>query len=115
MANTNKTKGSNYARQIRLEYRAMGWINCETSRYKSKYLDDNKIDLTDTNPFSIQTKCTLKSPSYPKIFKEILDIKGNYKLIYHKKPRDNEYVIIQKSDFHELLDMLIKNHIIDPK
>ena len=114
MANTNRRKGHDYERQRRLEYRDMGWNNCETSRYKSKYLDDHKIDLTDTYPFSIQAKCTKNNPSYHKIFKEMLEIKGHYKLIYHKKPRDKEYVVIQKEDFHELLDMLIKNSIINP-
>jgi len=36
----------------------------------------------------------------------------DYKLIYHKKKNKGEYVIIEKNDFHELLEMLIHHNII---
>ena len=38
--------------------------------------------------------------------------KDDYKLIYHKKKNKGEYVIIEKNDFHELLEMLIHHNII---
>ena len=111
---TSRRKGHEFERKIRLNFKDLGWSNCETSRYASKQMDDRKIDLINTSPFAVQCKASINNPSYHKIFKEMLEIKGHYKLIYHKKPRDKEYVVIQKEDFHELLDMLIKNSIINP-
>ena len=37
-----------------------------------------------------------------------------YKLIYHKKPNDSEYVIMEKNDWLEILEMLLENKIISP-
>ena len=117
MSNRNRNKGNNYERKIRLEFKDLGWINCETSRYKSKYLDDNKIDLTDTTPFSVQAKCTQNNPSYHKIFQDMLEQNGNYKIIYHKKSneRNKEYIILEKESWVEILQMLLKEKIINPK
>ena len=39
----------------------------------------------------------------------------DYKVIYHKRMNDNEYVIMQKKDFHELIEMLVANKIIKAK
>jgi hypothetical protein len=41
--------------------------------------------------------------------------KPQYKLIFHKKPNNDEYVIMKKNDFYELMEMLIDNQIINPK
>ena len=44
----SRRKGHDYERQIRREYRELGWSNCETSRFASKMMDDRKIDLVNT-------------------------------------------------------------------
>ena len=114
MSNTNRRKGHDYERNLRKDYRSLGWHHCETSRYASKMMDDRKIDLVNTKPFAIQAKYTQNSPTYHKLFKEMQPEEGDYKVIYHKRKNDGEYVIMQKNDFHELLEMLIANKIIKP-
>ena len=111
---TSRRKGHNYERKVRLEFRQMGWIYCETSRYASKAIDDAKIDLVNTDPFVIQCKATANNPSYHKILKQMKPNMPKYKLIYHKKPNDSEYVIMEKNDWLEILEMLIENKIITP-
>ena len=66
----SKTKGSNYERKIAKELQELGFTGVVTSRSESKKMDDQKVDLIDTDgrlPISIQLKCTQVTPSYFKI------------------------------------------------
>ncbi len=112
---TSRRKGHDYERKVRLEFRQYGWKYCQTSRYASKMIDDAKIDLVNTSPFAIQCKATANNPSYHKILKQMKPNMPLYKLIYHKKPNDSEYVIMEKNDWLEILEMLIENGVISPK
>ena len=109
----SRRKGHDYERQIRREYRELGWSNCETSRFASKMMDDRKIDLVNTKPFAVQCKSLINNPSYHKIFKEMEADRDDYKIIYHKRKNDGEYVIMEKDDFHELVEMLIYHKILN--
>jgi hypothetical protein len=111
----SRRKGHDYERKIRLEFRQYGWKYCQTSRYASKMIDDAKIDLVSTDPFAVQCKATQNNPSYHKIIDEMRPNKPQYKLIFHKRATNDEYVIMKKNDFYELLEMLIDNNIINPK
>ena len=111
----SRRKGHDYERQIRREYRELGRANCETSRFASKMMDDRKIDLVNTKPFAVQCKSLINNPSYHKIIDEMRPNKPQYKLIFHKRATNDEYVIMKKNDFYELLEMLIDNNIINPK
>ena len=55
MSNTNRTKGHNAEREYRNKFRALGYQNCETSRYASRKHDDCKVDLVYL-PFNVQIK-----------------------------------------------------------
>ena len=110
----SRRKGHDYERAIRLEFRKLGWKFCQTSRYASKAIDDAKIDLVGTDPFAIQCKATASNPSYHKILDQMKPNKPLYKLIYHKR-EGREYVIMEKNDWLEILEMLIDNGIIDAK
>ena len=115
MSNRNRRKGHDFERKIRQDFKSLGWSDCETSRYASKMMDDRKIDLVNTKPFAVQCKASINNPSYHKIFKDMQSDAEDYKVIYHKRMNDNEYVIMQKKDFHELLEMLVANKIIKAK
>ena len=75
-------------------------------------MDDRKIDLVYTKTFAVQCTSLTNNPSYHKIFKEMQSDIDDYKIIYHKRKNDGEYVILQKDDFHELVEMLIHHKII---
>ena len=114
MSNTNRRKGHDYERQIRREYKELGWSNCETSRYASKMMDDMKVDLVNTEPFYIQCKCTKRAPNIRQILND-MPYTSNYNVITWKVPRDNDqYVMMNLDDFFELLTMLTKENIIKP-
>ena len=108
----SRRKGHDYERAIRKEFRNLGWKYCETSRYASKAIDDAKIDLVGTDPFAIQCKATINNPSYHKILDQMRPNKPLYKLIYHKRQGGREYVIMEKNDWLEILEMLVKNNIL---
>lgn len=107
-----KNKGNSYERKLAKEFRDYGFENCKTSRYESKMLDDLKVDLTNTGIFNIQAKNVERlSPSYHDILKSMPN-DSNYNLIFHKRNRKGEVVVMTKEDFYEIMEMLINLDII---
>ena len=69
----NKSRGSEYERKIANELRELGFTGVVTSRSESKTVDNNKVDIIDTEgklPVSIQLKRTINTPQYFKIREE---------------------------------------------
>lgn len=108
-----KRKGNAYERQIAKELRELGFEGCVTSRSESKAMDNNKIDLIDTEgklPFYAQLKKTQNTPSYAKISAEC-SLKDKPFVIFWniQEKKDSkcvskgEIVMIPKEYFYELL------------
>ncbi|MCD4697863.1 MAG: hypothetical protein K8S16_16680 [Bacteroidales bacterium] len=108
---TARTKGHNYERKIRREFIEIGFSDCNTSRYESIKRDQAKVDLCNTGVFNIQCKAVEKGINYQKLLSEMPQ-ETNYNIILHKKNR-KEIAVLSKADFYELLNMLIKNKIIN--
>ena len=107
-----RTKGNAYERQIAKELRELNLFpNVVTSRSESRNTDSKKIDLCFTEPFNIQCKDVEKSRLAHDILAEMPQ-GSNYNLVFDKRSRKGEVVCMMKSDFYELLEMLIRNHII---
>lgn len=100
-----RVKGHAYERKLAKEFRDLGWIDCKTSRYESRMIDDLKVDLTNTKPFNIQAKAVERLGSYHKILDE-MPKDTNYNLIFHKRNNKGEVVVMSKDDFYELVNML---------
>ena len=69
----SKARGSAYERRIAQELRDLGFSHVKTTREISKFLDDSKIDLIDTqNELGclLQLKLTQSTPNYFKIREE---------------------------------------------
>lgn len=69
-ASYSKTKGNRYEQQIAKELRELGFSGVKTSRSESKTVDNNKVDIIDTEnrlPIQIQLKKTQNIPNYFKI------------------------------------------------
>ena len=69
----SRTKGHRYETQIAKELRDLGYKGVKTSRSESKSLDDNKVDIIDTEGclgLNIQLKKTQNIPNYFKIRSE---------------------------------------------
>ena len=111
----SKNKGSAYERKLAKEMREFGYVNCKTSRFESKMLDDAGVDLTNTGMFNIQAKAVERlSPSYHEILASMPDGR-NYNLIFHKRNRKGEVVVMSKDDWYDILGMLIMSGIEKPK
>ena len=110
--NNSRAVGNAYERQIRLEFRAMGWDTCQTTRYASHEIDgESNIDLVRTNPFNVQIKRWSSAPSYHEVLKSMPE-DNNYNIIIHKRPNKGEVVVMDKNSFYELVKMLKVNQII---
>ena len=107
-----RDKGHAYERAIAKEFRELGFSKCKTSRYESKMLDDMKVDLTHTGFFNVQLKAVERlSPSYHDIL-DSMPKDHNYNVIFHKRNRKGDVVVMSKDDFYELTEILIKCGIL---
>lgn len=109
----SKNKGSAYERKLAKEFREFGFEDCKTSRFESKMLDDAGVDLTNTGVFSVQAKAVERlSPSYHDIL-DSMPKDDKYNLIFHKRNRKGEVVVMTKEDFYDIMQMLTKSGIIN--
>ena len=107
-----RQKGHDYERKIVKELREfLLFPDAVTSRSESKRTDDLGIDIMYTDPFNIQCKAVEKLGSVHKILADMPQ-GSNYNVIFHKRNRLGEVVVMSKDDFYEILQMLIRNQII---
>lgn len=109
--NNSRAVGNAYERQIRLELINLGWDKCQTSRYASKMTDDALVDFVNTVPFNIQAKRWKSAPSYHEVLKA-MPKDNNYNVVIHKRPNKGEVVVMDKSTFYQLIEMLRFNGVI---
>jgi len=112
MSINSKTKGSNYERKLAKEFRDFGFEDCKTSRFESKMLDDAGVDLTNTGIFNVQAKAVERLGAYHKIL-DSMPKDNNYNVIFHKRNRLGEVVVMTKEDFYDILQMLINTDIVN--
>ena len=111
MGKNNRRKGHSYELQIVRELKAMG-IECGTSRRHSRERDDAKVDIfmLDKTPLNIQCKNNNVFKSPIPILAEMPD-DANYNVIFQKIKATGEYVTMAKSDYYEMLNILITENI----
>jgi hypothetical protein len=109
--NNSRSVGHTYERQLRLEFIALGWDKCQTSRYASREMDDANCDFVGTPPYNIQAKRWKSAPSYHEVLASMPD-NGNYNVIFHKRPNKGEVVVMSKSTFFAMVEKLRFNGII---
>lgn len=107
-----RNKGHSYERKIRKEMIELGYESCETSRYESKKKDDQKVDLCNTDPFNIQCKAVERGLNYFDVLNSMPN-DTNHNVIFHKKNRKGELVVMRKEDFYEIIEALKANSIIN--
>lgn len=92
-----------------------------TSRLLSKYMDDNLVDICDYPdslhkfPYHIQAKSITGYPKYEEIFSKF-SLKDKPLIVIHEFTRKqgkrfkkiDEYVIMTKKDFYEILKIIEK-------
>lgn len=111
--NYSRTKGHQYETKIAQELRNLGYTGVKTSRECSKLMDNNKVDLVDTEnklPFWCQLKKTQNIPSYFRIKSECPLTDKPFVIFWAAQVRkttnictQGEVVILPKEYFYELI------------
>lgn len=115
----SKKKGNRYELKIAHELQKLGFTGIVTSRSESKKMDDNKVDLIDTEgklPISIQLKCTQTTPSYFKIQDECPIKDKPFCIIWNRQEKKEvncvsvgEVAMIPKEFLYELLKLYLQS------
>lgn len=109
----SKTKGNNYELKIIKELIEIGYAGLKSARSESKNLDNDKIDIAETEdrlPMYVQCKCTKNTPQVSQIMQDC-PRKDRPLAIFWNKQIDKgatmgtagEFVIIPKEFFYELI------------
>ena len=107
-----RSKGNSYERQLVKEFKELfGKEDIFTSRSESKRMDDAGVDLVGVPMFNVQAKAWERAPSYHKVLSKMPD-DTNYNLIFHKKNRCGEVVVMTKESFYEIIKMLKSEGVI---
>jgi hypothetical protein len=106
----NRRKGHNYERSIARELRKY-FPDAVTSRSGSRGEDPRGIDIIRTGMFNIQVKARQNLNPFDVLFREMPD-NQNINIVFWKRNRQKEIVIIDKEGFYELLQILKQERIL---
>jgi hypothetical protein len=101
--------GHQYERDVARELRELlSDEKIKTSRYASKELDDNKVDISGTQKYGLNIQCK-RYKNTPNLFEVIgsMPQDGDINTIFWKKPNRGELVIISKKDFYHIIKKLL--------
>ena len=112
-AKKSKSKGKDTEYQVRDSLRAIGYTGCERSAGESKKVDNNKIDIIDTEgrlPVNIQVKNYANTPNYFGIREECTDKSKPFILIWKRNTiaTNNTVAVIPEDFFYKLLEAYTK-------
>lgn len=108
----SRAVGHAYERQVAKDYREFTGVNAETSRYTSKKMDDNKIDIDLKGKLPINPQC--KRYSSPlNLFKTLAempskdhsDFGGRINVVHYKKPHAGELIAMSREDYFTLIKL----------
>lgn len=109
----SKRKGNNYELKVIKELIELGYPGLKSARSESKNLDNDKIDIAETDaqlPMYVQCKCTRNTPQISQIMEDC-PRKDRPLAIFWNKQVDNgatmgtagEFVIVPKDFFYKLI------------
>lgn len=98
--------------------RDIGYTGCVSSRSESKMIDNNKIDVVDTEeklPVNIQCKHTANTPSYFNISEACTDKSKPFCVLWKKSPEEGSIsrgsiAMIPLNLFYELLTLYYEKY-----
>jgi len=107
-----RNKGFGYERKLVIELRKLfGNDSIGTARNLNRIQDSLKNDIVNIPMFNAQAKATENTPPYHQLLKE-MPTNENYNIIFHKRNRKGEVVVMSKGDFYEIIKMLRTEKII---
>ncbi len=100
-----RQKGHAYERKLATELREF-YPDCKTSRYESRALDDAKVDLTNTPPFSIQAKAVERGCDWFSLILKEMPKDENMNICMWKRNNKGELAIMSKESFYKIIALL---------
>tara|TARA_R100001440_G_scaffold75307_1_gene102198 strand:- start:4057 stop:4389 length:333 start_codon:yes stop_codon:yes gene_type:complete len=107
----SRNKGKRFELRIAEVWARVMGGDPQRTGYVSKWLDDQGVDLTDTDPFYLQCKAHERSLPMHDILDAMPDGE-NYNVVIHKRNNRGCIVALRFSDFLELAEMLRKNGVL---
>lgn len=115
-AKKSRSKGASWEREVINKLKEIGFTGCVTSRGESKKVDNNKIDIIDTEgklPINIQCKQYQNTPSYFTIRDACSDKSKPFVVFWKKSPEGGEnskgsIVMVDTDYFLKLLSLTLK-------
>lgn len=116
-AKKSKAKGSAFEYEVAKQLKEIGYTGCTTSRGESKRVDNNKIDIIDTEnklPINIQCKHLANTPSYFTIRDQCSDKSKPFVILWKKSAEEGSnspgsVAIVPLNYFYELLKTNLNN------
>lgn len=110
-AKKSKSKGSAFEYEVIKKLKELGYEGCVTAKGESKRVDNNKIDIIDTNgelPVNIQCKHYANTPSYFSIREQCTDSSKPFVLLWKKSAEEGSIspgtvAILPVEYFYELI------------
>ena len=100
MAQINaRNKGHQFELYVRNVFRALGYMQCKTSRSCNRELDAAGVDLVESGRYLVQCKAVERSMDMHKLLDRMPKTKGTTPLVIHKKNRKGTTVTMQLADF----------------
>jgi len=106
----NRQKGHNYERQICRELNEY-FPGAVTARAGASGEDPKGIDIVNTGMFNIQTKARQNLNLFDVLFGEMPDSE-NINIVFWKRNRQKDIVVMDKESFYELLEVLRRERIL---
>lgn len=115
-AKKSRNKGASWEREVRDKLIEIGYTGVVTARGESKKVDNNKIDLIDTDgrlPINVQCKQYANTPSYFTIRDSCTDKSKPFIVMWKKSAAGSEsspgsVAIVPVDFFYQLLDAYTK-------
>lgn len=97
-----KKKGNVFETEMAFRLREV-FPNCRTSRFMGRlWLDSQKVDLAETDPFYFQCKALEHSPGYHQILSEMPQ-NDHINVILHKKNNQGVVAVMRFEDFMKMM------------
>lgn len=109
-----RNRGHRYERDVVRRLRDVGYTRACSSRSESHSLDAMNVDVCYTDPILVQCKSTNKCVNYVEVLSSMPNKKdGRINVVFNKiEGAKSDYVILEASDFLEIISVLIKERII---
>lgn len=107
-----RNKGKRFELRIAEVWKRVMGGDPQRTSYVSKWLDDQGVDLTDTDPFFIQCKAHERSLDLHAVLDHMPADQTRYNIVIHKRNNRGCIVAMRFGDFLELCEMARANKVL---